>query len=155
MSLFPIIKVNIIAGRDKTDKIIVFYGTNLDTGGAAATIDIADINNLFQRNPNHKMFVDIFDKTELDNIQKSRITVVFVEQQIHIDDSIGVIKLKIFEAMQQLMSMDELYLFCLKKERLNPITVYQNLTQNDKLPLTRVRLNQMLLIISIPFQVSI
>ena len=145
MSLFPIIKVNIIAGRDKTDKIIVFYGTNLDTGGAAATIDIADINDLFQRNPNHKMFVDIFDKSELDNIQKSRITVVFVEQQIHIDDSIGVIKLKIFEAMQQLMSMDELYLFCLKKERLNPITVYQNLTQNDKLPLTSVRLNQMLL----------
>ena len=145
MSLFPIIKVNIIGGRDKTDKIIVFYGTNLDTGGAAATMDIADINNLFQRNPNHKMFVDIFDKTELDNIQKSRITVVFVEQQIHIDDSIGVIKLKIFEAMQQLMSMDELYLFCLKKERLNPITVYQNLTQNDKLPLTKVRLNQMLL----------
>jgi hypothetical protein len=145
MSLFPIIKVNIIAGRDKTDKIIVFYGTNLDTGGAAATMDITVINDLFQRNPNHKMFVDIFDKTELDNIQKSRIVVVFVEQQIHIDDSIGVIKLKIFEAMQQLMSMDELYLFCLKKERLNPITVYQNLTQNDKLPLTRVRLNQMLL----------
>ena len=75
MSLFPIIKVNIIGGRDKTDKIIVFYGTNLDTGGAAATMDIADINNLFQRNPNHKMFVDIFDKTELDNIQKSRIFV--------------------------------------------------------------------------------
>ena len=145
MSLFPIIKVNIIAGRDKTDKIIVFYGTNLDTGGAAASIDITDINDLFQRNPNHKMFVDIFDKTELDTIQKSRITVVFVEQQIHIDDSIGVIKLKIFEAMQQLMSMDELYLFCLKNERLNPITVYQNLTQNDKLPLTSVRLNQMLL----------
>ena len=145
MSLFPIIKVNIIAGRDKTDKIIVFYGTNLDTGDAAKTMDIADINDLFQKNPNHNMFVDIFDKTELDNIQKSRIPVVFVEQQIHIDDSIGVIKLKIFEAMQQLMSMDELYLFCLKKERLNPITVYQNLTQNDKLPLTRVRLNQMLL----------
>ena len=145
MSLFPIIKVNIVAGRDKTDKIIVFYGTNLDRGDAAAAIDITDINDLFQRNPNHKMFVDIFDKTELDNIQKSRITVVFVEQQIHIDDSIGVIKLKIFEAMQQLISMDELYLFCLKKERLNPITVYQNLTQNDKLPLTRVRLNQMLL----------
>ena len=50
MSLFPIIKVNIIAGRDKTDKIIVFYGTNLDTGGAAASIDITDVNNLFQKN---------------------------------------------------------------------------------------------------------
>ena len=41
--------------------------------------------------------------------------------------------------------MSELYLFCLKFEKLNPITIYQNLTQNDKLPLTRIRMNQLLL----------
>jgi len=28
--------------------------------------------------------------------------------------------------------MSEIYLFCLNVENLNPITVYQNLTQNDK-----------------------
>ena len=30
-------------------------------------------------------------------------------------------------------------------EKLNPITVYQNLTQNDRLPLTKVRIEQLLL----------
>ena len=40
--------------------------------------------------------------------------------------------------------MDEIYVFCLKNEKLNPITLYQNLTQNDYLPLTHVRFEQML-----------
>jgi hypothetical protein len=41
--------------------------------------------------------------------------------------------------------MSEIYLYCLKSEKLNPITVYQNLTQNDKLPLTKNRMEQFLL----------
>lgn len=38
-----------------------------------------------------------------------------------------------------------MHLFCLTHEKLNPISVYQNLTQNDRLPLTKIRINQMLL----------
>ena len=68
---------------------------------------------------------------------------MFVKQAIHIDDTIGTIKLKIFEALEKTVSIDEMYLFCLKTEPINPITMYQNLTQNDKIPLTKLRLEQM------------
>jgi len=140
MSLFPIFKVNIVNGRDKNkpDKIVVFYGNNLDK-------NIIEINKLFQKDPSNKVFDNIFDSIELATIQKNNISVIFVDYMIYIDDSIGIIKLKIFEALQRSVSMDELYLFCLKREKLNPITVYQNLTQNDKLTLTKIRLNQILL----------
>ena len=46
--------------------------------------------------------------------------------------------------MRRAVSMSEIYLFCLKSEKLNPITMYQNLTQNDHLPLTKIRFEQML-----------
>jgi hypothetical protein len=86
----------------------------------------------------------VFNKDELNNIVTNKIRVDFLKQSIHIDDSIGVIKLKIFEAIRRSASMSEIYLFCLKNEKINPITMYQNLTQNDRLPLTEIRLEQML-----------
>jgi hypothetical protein len=135
MSLFPIFKVNKISDKNKTDTIYVFFGNNLD---------IEDPNELFIRDPKNKAFDDIFDEDELDNIKTQNIEVIFLAQSIHIDDSIGVIKLKIFEALERTVSMSEIYLFCLKAEKINPITMYQNLTQNDYLPLTRIRLEQML-----------
>jgi hypothetical protein len=135
MSLFPIFKVNKLSEKNKTDTIFVFFGTNLD---------IDDPNELFKSDPTNEAFTDVFLKEELDNIKTNNIPVVFLNQSIHIDDSIGIIKLKIFEALRRSVSMSEIYLFCLKNEKLNPITMYQNLTQNDNLPLTRIRLEQML-----------
>jgi hypothetical protein len=136
MSQFPIFKVNRLSDKNKTDTIYVFCGS---------TFSDEDLNDLFVENPNNKIFADIFDKNEITDIQKNDIEVVFIEQSIHIDDSIGIIKLKLFDAIRKTASMSEIYLYCLKSEKLNPITVYQNLTQNDKLPLTKVRLNQILL----------
>jgi len=138
MSLFPIFKVNKLTDKNTTDTIYVFCGSQFSE-------ESNDPNELFQNEPTNKLFGNIFDKDELTNIKKNNIDVVFVEQTIHIDDSIGVIKLKIFEAIHKEASINELYLFCLKSEKLNPITVYQNLTQNDKLALTKVRMNQMIL----------
>ena len=137
MSLFPIFKVNKLSDQNKTDIIYVFFGTNLD-------INDKDPNDLFKSDPTNDAFSNIFDEQELNDIRRKNIQVVFLRQSIHIDDSIGVIKLKIFEALRRSVSMSEIYLFCLKGEKLNPITMYQNLTQNDYLPLTRVRLEQML-----------
>ena len=134
MSLFPIFKVNQLSEKNETDAIYVFYGNNLD---------IVDPNELFKKDPKNKAFVpDVFTETEIDEIDTNK--VIFLNQTIHIDDSIGVIKLKIFEALRRTVSMNEIYLFCLKEEKLNPITMYQNLTQNDYLPLTRVRFELML-----------
>jgi hypothetical protein len=135
MSIFPIFKVNKLSDTNIVDTIYVFYGSQ----------EIDDPTDMFNNDPTNKAFSNIFNKDELDYISTNKINVIFVNQSIHIDDSIGVIKLKIFEAIKKKASMSELYLFCLKFEKLNPITIYQNLTQNDKLPLTRIRMNQLLL----------
>jgi hypothetical protein len=142
MSIFSIFKVNKLTNKNKTDTIYVFCGSNLD-------LDLdADPNELFERDPDNEVFANVFNQGELDNLKANKdIRVEFLRQTIHIDDSIGAIKLKIFEAIRRSASMSEIYLFCLKEnkdEKLNPITVYQNLTQNDRLPLTHVRLEQVL-----------
>jgi len=138
MSLFPIFKVNKLSDKDTTDTIYVFFGSQFSE-------EIDDPNDLFDEDPNNEVFSKVFLKDELDFILKNKVEVIFINQSIHIDDSIGVIKLKIFSAIEKIASMSEFYLFCLKSEKLNPITVYQNLTQNDKLPLTKVRMNQIVL----------
>jgi hypothetical protein len=138
MSLFPIFKVNKLTDKNVTETIYVFYGSLFSE-------EIEDPNDLFEDEPTNKAFNDVFNKEELDYIQKNKVEVIFINQSIHIDDSIGVIKLKIFDAINKEASMSELYLYCLKSEKLNPITVYQNLTQNDKLPLTKIRIDQLLL----------
>ena len=116
MSLFPIFKVNKLSEKNKTDTIYVFFGSDLD-------ID-EDPNELFKSDPTNDVFIKAFNKTELDEIQANNIPVVFLKQSIHIDDSIGIIKLKVFEALRKSVSMSEIYLFCLKNEKLNPITMY-------------------------------
>ena len=138
MSQFPIFKVNKITNKNVTETIYVFYGSKFSE-------EIDDPKELFIKDPGNNAFTSVFDKNELNEIKYNNTEVQFINQSIHIDDSIGVIKLKIFEAISKEASMSELYLFCLKSEKLNPITVYQNLTQNDRLPLTKIRLNQLLL----------
>ena len=133
----PIFKINKIVGKNTIETIYVFIGDNLD-------IQNEDPNELFIREPNNPAFLNIFLEDELTNIRANNTEILFITQSIHIDDTIGTIKLKIFEALGRTVSMDELYLFCLKSEQINPITMYQNLTQNDRIPLTKVRLNQML-----------
>ena len=128
MSLFPIFKVNKLTNKNKTETIFVFFGTNLE--------EDQDLNELFIKDPSNIVFQNVFNKYELDNINTNNIQVEFLKQSIHIDDSIGIIKLKIFEAIRRSASMSEIYLFCLKNEKINPITMYQNLTQNDRLTLT-------------------
>ena len=127
MSLFPIFKVNNLTDKNVTDTIYVFCGSRFSE----------DLIDIFDEEPGNKLFADIFSKDELDTIEKNKINIIFINKSIHIDDSIGIIKLKIFEAISKKASMQELYLYCLKSEKINPITVYQNLTQNDKLPLTK------------------
>jgi len=141
--LSTIFKVTKLIGKNKMGQIYVFFGNNLDIEGQ-------DPNELFLQekaktvdsiNP---VFLDIFNQDELTNINTNNIPVTFVKQSIHIDDTIGTIRLKIFEALGKTVSIEELYMFCLKTETINPITMYQNLTQNDKIQLTNMRLVAML-----------
>jgi Ca2+-binding EF-hand superfamily protein len=123
----PIYKINyLINGSINT--IIVFYGQPIIVGDE------------------EKILRTIFTEKEINNIHTKKIQVKFTEQKIHYDDSISTIKIKIVielkKHLRNSVSLDEVYLFCQKTETLNAISLYQSLTQNKKLELTRVRLKQ-------------
>ena len=89
-----------------------------------------------------ELFKKVFTEEEKQQIKSDKITVKYSEQQIHFDDSIGTIKIKILNELKKEIVLDEIYLYCQKLETLNAVSVYQSLTQNKKLPLTKVRLDQ-------------
>lgn len=140
----PVIKVNKIIGKDRIESIIVFWGTNLEIPNPTTLFNEFIESGANSDDPKFDSMRNLFSPDELTNITTNRTPVTFTNQAIHIDDSIGAVKLKIFEAIGKNVGMEEIYLFCLRPEKLNPITLYQNLTQNDRMPLTRVRLEQML-----------
>ena len=111
--------------NNKVDTIYVFYGKK-EKG--------IEGESLFQK---------IFTEEEYDDIKKNKTKIVFSEQRIHPDDSIATIKIKILnELVKSEISLDEIYLFCKKVEKLNSVAVYQSLTQNKKIALTKLRLEQ-------------
>jgi hypothetical protein len=137
MSLFPIFKVNHLTNKNIINEIIVFYDSSFT--------NIDNLETLFNSEPTNELFEIVFNKDELKEIVEKNIKVVWINDTIHIDDNIGSIKIKIMKAFSNTFSLDEIYLFCIKEEFLNPITVYQSLTLNDKIPLTKIRFDQFLL----------
>ena len=91
-----------------------------------------------------ELFQKIFTPEEISEIKSGSISVVFSEQQINFDDSIATIKIKILNELKRDVSIEEIYLYCQKIETLNAVAVYQSLTQNGKLQLTKLRLDQFL-----------
>jgi hypothetical protein len=114
----PVYKVNYLVNNE-IQKIIVFNGVKSKKKGPIQEEE-------FKRKNGEVYKVPIFQS----------------EQQIHYDDTIGTIKLKILSEFKKMASLDEIYLFCQKVETLNPISVYQTLTQNKKITLTHIRLQQ-------------
>ncbi len=123
----PIYKINYLV-NDSIDTIFVFYGKK---------VDVADEDKILRK---------IFTEKEVDNISANKITVKFTEEKIHYDDSISTIKIKVLNELKNVSkksyALDEVYLFCQKKETLNAVSIYQALTQNKKLELTKIRLKQ-------------
>ncbi len=98
--------------------------------------------NAKKEESNKEIFKEIFSESEAEQIQSEGVKVIFSQQEIHSDDSIGTIKVKIVNEFKKEISLDEIYLYCQKMESLNAVAVYQSLTQNGKLQLTKVRLDQ-------------
>jgi len=135
----PIYKVNHLVNENEIKGIYVFYGKN------------DKLNELFKRDSENDAFIDkstgkpIFNAEEMQNIKEKDIPVHFSQQQIHFDDSIATIKLKLVLEFSNTFSYEEIYLFCMKEETFNPVLIYQTLTQNKRLELTRGRLDHFLL----------
>lgn len=99
-------------------------------------------NGKITNNSEEELFNKIFSEKELEQIKSDNIHIKFSEQKIHFDDSISTVKIKILFEIKKDISLEEIYLFCQKKESLNAVSVFQSLTQNNKIPLTKVRLDQ-------------
>ena len=137
----PAYKINHLVKQDKIDTIYVFYGNFPN--------DI-NLNELFKMEPKNELFYpEIFNEEELTNIENNNINVVFLSQKIHFDDSIATIKIKIISELSIIsyknFTLEEMYLFCMKEETLDTISIYETLTQNKRFGLTKTRLYNFLL----------
>lgn len=131
--------------NNEIKKIYVFYGLLNKITSEAVSEETIDLTNLFQNDPNNELFNNIFTLDEKDVVLKNNIPVSFVPEKIYLDDSIETIKKKLIKFTDIKLSFGELYLYAKKIEKLNSVSVYQNLTQNEKLFLTKDRLIQFLL----------
>ena len=90
----PIYKVNYLTNANTITSITVFYGIK------PKKINLKDE---FKKNPKSEYFIDkntgnpIFNDDELKQIKGKNIKVVFSDQEIHYDDTVGIVKFKIFK----------------------------------------------------------
>ena len=87
----------------------------------------------------------IFTEAEIENAETNKIPIIYSKQVIHMDDSIGVVKLKILHELLKTkdVSLEEMYLFCQTNETLHSDAIYSALTQNKRRArLTTVQLEQ-------------
>jgi len=135
-----IYKVSHIA-NNKIKTIYVFIGKPKIEG------KYKQLDKLFMKDPRKEVFSGIFAEEELNDIADNDIPVKFINNSLHLDDTIEVIKKKIllYLLSELNISFDEMYCFIRQYEQFDAITLYQNLTQNEKLDLTRERLIQFLL----------
>ena len=82
-------KVNYVI-NDKIDTIYVFYGKPVAT------------------NKQKEIMNSVFNEHELATINTNNTKVKFSEQRIHLDDSIGTIKLKILIEFNKTISLEEI-----------------------------------------------
>jgi len=122
-------KVSRLKNENTIESIHVFYGKHKDK-----------LDPLFKQNPTNEKFASLFTSDELNNIKEKNIPVYFSQQRIHIDDSIGTIKWKIFQEFKETFSLGEIYLFGTKEETLETANIYQEVTQNKKINLTKERI---------------
>jgi len=136
----PIYKVNRLKDSGTIVSIHVFYGTpvGLDTGDS--------LDDLFARDPENQAFAGIFNEEEMRHIKEIPIPVFFSTHQIHLDDNIETIKIKIALAFTNAtpIAIEEIYLFGLKEATIYPETIYQILTQNGRAELTTQRVKHVL-----------
>ena len=138
----PIYKISHI-NRNRIQTIYVFCGKNYQQQPVAA------LDLLFVKNPTATIFADIFTPAELEEITENALAVQFIPDRLHLDDTLEIIKKKLLahlnEKENKAVAFDEVYFFMRQAENFQAFALFQNLTQNEKLDLTRERLVQFLL----------
>ena len=134
MSILELYKVFQLKNKDFIENIILFCGEK--------KMDFFD-----EVRPNRKSqkISILFTQDEWSLIEKQNINIIFSDDIIYLDDTISDIKLKIIRSMPiKELSYKELYLFGEVKKKLSSIQVYESLSQNKKINITRHMLDQFL-----------
>lgn len=134
--------------------LYVFYGDTVgvisenvdeyEVEGDKMTVNIAE---LFESNPEHKIFTTIFSKYELEAIQRTNIKVVFLPEKIYPDDSIETIKKKflLHTRTELRLTYGDLYFYCKQIKQIKSNHVNDQLTSNGRMEITPIRLHNFLL----------
>jgi hypothetical protein len=123
MSVPKIYKIHILQDEKTTKSIHVFGG-----------LGVTNLEDYLKKDPSG------FTPEEQKDVQEKNIPLFFSSYQLHPDDTIGTVKMKIIEENTYDFSLEEMYLFCKKEETFHVASLYQTLTQNGKLELTKKRL---------------
>ena len=140
--MFPIYKIYYLKTQTEIENIYVFLNNewmeNIDHS-------IDELKRNFEIGK-EDIFIKqlIFTEEEIKNIFNKNISVSFILDSIHIDDTISTIKRKIIEHSELELSFPEIYLFGIHREKLNSQSLYDQLTQEGELVLTKNRLAQFL-----------
>ena len=93
--------------------LYVFYG------GKKSIIDSGIVlNELFKKEPENILFEGIFSEVELKDILDKNINVEFVDEYVHMDDTIETIKKKLMKIIPNNVSFGEIYFYIKKFEKL-------------------------------------
>jgi hypothetical protein len=135
-----IFKVSLLNNDKSVKKIYAFVGSRFDYNPEIS----GNVEDLFAEDPNHEIFSAVFTDYEKGVIAEEAIDVSFVKEALYLDDTLGTIKLKLLNAIDESVSVEEMYLFTTVLRSLNPVKVFETLTQNNKLELSRDRMIQFL-----------
>ena len=125
--MFPIIKIWHKENNINVKHIYVFLNNKWIVNSENT---IAELNEAFKIQ-NREKFIEhnIFTDSELNIVFGKNTPVTFIPHPIHIDDTIRTIKQKIIEKTNLRISLPEIYLFGVKRVKLNSSSVYSQLTQ--------------------------
>jgi hypothetical protein len=120
-----IFKVNCLNIRGKIEKIIIFSGMN------------------------KPLNTDIFSNIELQYIQQENIELLYSNQQIHSDDTIRTIKIKILKEFENKYAYEELCLFGKIKHYISALKVFSSITENDRIGFSKDFMSQLVINLNI------
>ena len=125
-----IFKVCNLSDNDNITKITVFIGSNKYNNSLNELIKIRPITET--------IFKEIFSEAQITMLNSNTSVIVeFTNQSIYLDDTIETIKKKIIKEYSRQIAFDEIYLFSSQIQTLDNTQIYDNLTQNGKVPLTK------------------
>ena len=151
---FPVYKICKIDISNKITHLFVFYKFT------SIGISIDKLQSSFLSNPNNELFLNYFSIKELEQIKNNNIQVIFIDDYIHIDDSISNLKFKIINAVNKLTNyediiVEDIYMFYMKQTQIDMATLYNHLTYNQVIQLNYNRLQQYLLNLYLNKQLSL